>query len=89
MSPIVYVLLDIVDEKSEEVARLLLGKPGVIKADMLEGSPNLLLICEAFNRQALSKLTIEVLAAVEQFTENVSVLPVRSQLAKNLLIKNN
>jgi len=75
----VYVLLDILDGKSEEVAQSLWGRPGVVRADLLEGSPDLLLICEAFNRQKLAELTVEALAAVEQVTENVSLLPVRSQ----------
>jgi hypothetical protein len=74
----VYILLDIVDGKSEEVAQSLQGRPGVVKADLLEGSPNLLVICETFSRQKLAELTVEVLAAVEQDTENVSLLPVRS-----------
>ena len=79
MSHRVYVLLDIADGKSEEVARSLWGRPGVIKADLLEGPPDLLLICEAFNRETLAKLTVEALAAVEQVTENVCLLPVRNQ----------
>jgi hypothetical protein len=76
----VYVLLDIVDGKSEEVAQSLWGKPGVVKADLLEGSPDLILICEAMNHRKLAKLTVEALAVVEQVTENVCLLPVRSQL---------
>ena len=79
MSHRVYILLDIVDGKSEEVAQSLWGRPGVVKADLLEGAPDLLLICEAFNRQKLAKLTVEALATVEHVTENVSLLPVRSQ----------
>jgi hypothetical protein len=48
----------------------------------LEVSPDLLVICEAFNRQKLAELTIEALAEVEQVTENVCLLPVRSNSAK-------
>ena len=78
MSHRVYILLDIVAGKSEEVAQSLWDRPGVVKADLLEGSPDLLVICEAFNRQKLSELTVEALATVEQVTENVCLLPVRS-----------
>jgi len=46
---------------------------------LLEGSPDLLVICEAFNRQKLAELTVRAIAAVEQVTENVCLLPVRSQ----------
>jgi len=77
----VYILLDIADRKSEEVAQSLRRRPGVVKVDLLEGSPDLLVICEAFNRQKLAKLTVEALAAVEQVTENVCLLPVRSKSA--------
>ena len=73
------ILLDIADGKSEEVAQSLGGIPGVVKADLLEGSPGLLVMCEALSRQMLAKLTVEALAMVEQVTENVCLLPVRSQ----------
>ena len=81
MSHRVYILLDIVDGKSEEVAQSLWDRPGVVKADLLEGSPDLLVICEAFNRQRLAELTIEALTEVEQVTENVCLLPVISNSA--------
>ena len=74
-----YILLDIVDGKSEEVAQSLWGRPSVVKVDLLEGSPDLLVICEAFSRQKLAELTVETLAAVEHVTENVCLLPVRSK----------
>ena len=79
MSHRVYILLDIADGKSEEVAQSLWIRPGIVKVDLLEGSPNLLVICEATNRQKLAELTVEALAAVEQDTENMHLLPVRSQ----------
>lgn len=82
MSQRAYVLLDITDGRSEEVAQYLQGKPGVVKVDLLEGDPNLLVIYEAFDRQKLTELIVEALAAVEQFTENVCLLPVRSESAK-------
>ena len=83
----VYILLDIVGGKSEEVARSLLGKPSVVKVDLLEGPPDLIVICEAFKRQELAKLTIEALAKVEQMTENVCLLPVRIKPANTRKLK--
>jgi hypothetical protein len=74
----VYILLDITEGKSAEAAQSLCDRPGIVKADLLEGSPDLLIICEAFNRQKLARLTIEALAEVEQVTENVCLLPVKS-----------
>ena len=82
MSHRVYVLLDIAEGKSAEAARSLCDRPGVVKADLLEGSPDLLVICEAFNRQKLAELTIEALAEVEQVTENACLLPVISNSDK-------
>jgi hypothetical protein len=78
----VYILLDIADGKSGEVAQSLSGRPGVVKVDLLEGPPDLLAICEAFNRQKLAELTVEVLATVEQLTKNMCLLPVRGKSAK-------
>jgi hypothetical protein len=75
----VYILLDIAEGKSAEAAQSLCERQGIVKADLLEGSPDLLVICEAFNRQKLAKLTVGALAAVEQVTENVCLLPVRNQ----------
>jgi hypothetical protein len=78
----VYILLDVAEGKSAEAAQSLCDRPGVVKADLLEGSPDILVICEAFSRQKLAKLAVGALAAVEQVTENVSLLPVRSNSAK-------
>jgi DNA-binding Lrp family transcriptional regulator len=77
----VYVLMDIAEGKSEEVAHSLVGRPGVVKVDLLEGSPDLILICEAIDRQKLAEFTVKALATVEKETENVSLLPVRNKSA--------
>jgi hypothetical protein len=74
-----YILLDIADGKSAEAVQSLRDRPGVVKADLLEGSPDILVICEAFNRQRLAELTVGALATVEQVTENMCLLPVQSQ----------
>ena len=79
MSHRAYILLDIADGKSEEAARSLGGRPGVVRVDLLEGPPDLLVMCEASSRQMLARLAVEALAMVEQVTENVHLLPVRSQ----------
>lgn len=83
MSQRVYVLMDIAEGKSEEVAQSLAGRPGVVKVELLEGSPDLILICEAIDRQKLAEFTIKALATVEKETENVSLLPVRNKSANS------
>ena len=79
MSHRVYLLLDIADGKSEEVAQSLCNKQGVAKADLLEGPPDLIVLCEVSSQQKLAKLTVGVLASIDNVTENVCLLPVKSK----------
>ncbi len=83
MSQRVYVLMDIAEGKSEEVAQSLAGRQGVVKVDLLEKSPDLILICEAIDRQKLAEFTIKAPATVEKETENVSLLPARNKSANS------
>jgi len=77
MSARVYVLLDVVDGKSDEVAQALRGKPGVVIADLLEGPPDIIMVVEASERQKLIKLTMQALASVEAATEGLNLIPTR------------
>jgi len=76
------MLLDIVDGHCEEAFHSLQDKTGIVLADLLEGRPSLLIMLEAVNRPKLARLTVETLSAVEQVTENVSLLPVCKQSGK-------
>ena len=69
MNPRVYVLLDVMPGKPEEVVRSLRGKPGVIRADLLDGPPDIAVIFEALNSLELARVTIETLNAYEPVTE--------------------
>jgi len=73
-----YVLLDIVNTRVREAAGTLRNVRGVKAVDMLEGSPNLVMIVQARNRQQLAKVTNEALASVETMTENMQLLPVQN-----------
>ena len=73
----VYVLLNVMDGKSEEVAQILRGKPGVVKVDQLEGTPEVITVVEAYDRQELAELTMQVLTSVENMTEGLQLLPTR------------
>ena len=79
----VYALLDIVDGKTEQVAKVLRESPGVVIADAVEGPPDVVIVVEAPEREQLAKLTIGALASVETMTENVCLLPVRDGLNAN------
>jgi hypothetical protein len=70
-----YVLLDIVDGKSEQVAKALQVKPGVMIADLLEGPPDVMVVLEAFERLTLAELTIQALTSVETAIKSVHSLP--------------
>lgn len=73
----VYVLLDIIEGKLDQVVQTLQGKPGVMEVDLLEGSPNVVMVVEAPERKKLAERTIQALASVETMTEGVQVLPTR------------
>ena len=75
MSERVYILLDIVGGKAEQVAKVLQDKPGIVIADLLEGPPDVIMVVEASDRQKLAELTVQALAVVENMTENFRLLP--------------
>ena len=75
MSARVYVLLDIKEGNSKQVAKVLQDKPGIVIADLLEGPPDVIMVVEASDRQKLAELTVQALAVVENMTENFRLLP--------------
>jgi len=72
-----YVLLDIVDGKSEHVAQALQGKPGVVIAEQIEGPPDIIMVAEASDLQHLAKLTIQAITSVETMIHGLRLLPVQ------------
>ena len=84
MSAKAYVLLNVVDEKQQQVVRTLRGKPGVLMVDVVEGPPDVIVVVGARDRQKLAKLTIQALALVEAITEEVQLLPARGRLSAHL-----
>jgi len=71
-----YVLIDVNNGKSEQVAKTLRNKPGVVAVDNVEGPPDVIIMIRAGERQELAKLTIDALLSVEGLTESVRCLPV-------------
>ena len=76
----VYVLLDIVDGKAEQVAQVLQGSLGVVMADAIEGPPDVVIVMKAPNREQLAKLINQALVLVEPMTEYICLLPAREIL---------
>jgi len=83
MSQRAYLLMDITEGKHREVIQSLESRPGVIMVDMLEGPPDVLVVVEAGTRQELAELTVDALSSVEDFMENMQLLPGRHGLGLN------
>ena len=77
MNDKVYILLDTVDGKAEQVVQVLQEIPGVVIVEALEGPPDVILVVEATERQHLAKLTVQALTLVETMTERIQLLPTR------------
>ena len=75
MSPRVYILLDTVEGKAEEVVEILRGTAGVKLVDVLEGRPNVVMVLQARSRRELAELTNRALASVGKVTEGLQLLP--------------
>ncbi len=74
-----YILLNIIEDKTSQIVRILRSKAGVGMIDVLDGSPNVIMMVEAHDRQRLAELTVAALASVENMTEDLKLLPVRRQ----------
>ena len=46
---------------------------------MVEGSPNVVVVIQARNRQQLARLTNRILAEIESVTEGMQLLPVKDE----------
>ena len=75
MSARVYILLEIEDGKVKQAADTLHNMPGVRMVDALESSPNLAVVIQARNRQALADFTNQAIASVESITQDIHLLP--------------
>jgi hypothetical protein len=87
MSNRIYLLLDVVKDKSDQVTENLQGRPGVVIADPLQGPPDVMIVVEASNRQSVAELAIQALVSVETMTKGVRVLPTRDGLDTHIIEK--
>ncbi len=86
MNSRVYMLLDILENKSAHAMQILETLKGVIAADTLEGHPNLLVVIEASNRQNLVEKMMPVLDSLDRVAEDVHLLMSReSELLPHFL----
>ena len=77
MNDRVYVLLEVMDGKTEQVVRVLQQVPGVVTVEALEGPPDVVVVIEAPERKQLAKRTIAAMGSVERLIEQVRLLPAR------------
>ncbi len=78
MNDRVYVLLDVIDGKSTEVVHTLIGKGGVISADVLDDPCSVVMVVEAGERKQLAALTVQAIASVDSLTRGLRLLPVQN-----------
>jgi hypothetical protein len=74
MNSRVYLLLDIFEEKLPCTLRALQNNGKITAVDMLEGHPNILVVCEAPDRQELVEMVMPVLDSVGRITRDVRLL---------------
>jgi len=75
MSVRVYILLDIVDGKSEYAIQALRNKKGVVLVDWLEGQWDIITAIESSSRMRLAQLLIRAISSVDSITEDMQLLP--------------
>lgn len=81
MSTRAYILIDAAGGKADEIQGTLWGKPGIALLERVEGPPDIVMVCEADDRQNLARLVIQALNGVELLTDSVTCLPVSNGTA--------
>ena len=79
MADKVYILLDIVNGKTNRVVQVMRETPGVVTVEELEGPPDVILVMEAAERRQLAKLAIQALALVGTMAERIQLLPINEK----------
>ena len=72
-----YVLLDVMDGYCDFVMQVLRSRTGVIMVDETEGPADIVMVVEASDRHELAGRTVRALAAVEDMTMSMQLLPAR------------
>lgn len=66
-----YLVLQTDGDKSQEIISDLLNGPGIVTVDLLEGSPNLIVVVKAEKRQELVGFIVQALDSVKSITKNL------------------
>lgn len=74
MNTAVYILLTLVDRRNGDAVRLLRDRPGVVRLDVLEGQPNLIVLFEAADRMELAECVSQALATLDNDISDLRLL---------------
>jgi DNA-binding Lrp family transcriptional regulator len=72
-----YVLLKTTGDNLERTIEIVRRQPGVVTADQVEGPADAIFTVQAPDRESLAELTVNAIAAVENMTEDIQLLPIR------------
>ncbi len=75
-----YVIINVQQDMTEQVALTLSNRDGVILVDILEDKPDVIMVVQAKSRQKLAELTIRAVTSVESFTKGLQLMPTRSNI---------
>ena len=73
-----YVVIYGNEGKISKMVRTLRKKPGVVSVDLLEDSPQLIMVVEAPERKKLAKLTIDAISSAEKVPTVMQLLTATS-----------
>ena len=79
----VYILLDVMDGKADQVAGKLRCMAGIRIVDVVEGQPDVIAVVEAPERHKLAETTMRVIFLVENMIEDLKLLPARNGLGSH------
>jgi hypothetical protein len=74
LSARIYMLLDVVENRSSGAIQTLRAEKGVVISDVLEGHPNILILLQAPNRTALATHIVSILDTLDGAIEDVQLL---------------
>ena len=73
-----YIIMESPTEKTAKLVSTLRNRPGVVTIDVLEDSPQLIMVIEAPERKKLAKLTVQAISAIDSITSVTQLLPASS-----------
>jgi nitrate reductase NapAB chaperone NapD len=70
-----YVIMDSPAQKTAQIVKTLRNRPGVVSVDLLEDSPQLIIVVEAPRRKKLAELTVQAISSANSMSAVMQLLP--------------